>query len=164
VNDYLSELGIHPPMRTGQKVWETAPYGRDFQLLGAAYTNENVVTADGLARLMVLVERGVLGRRREGDAMMKMMIRERDRPDASAARGRVLAANPTGVVAAFASRGEHHYHEVAIFHDPAGNAYVLAITTNRADAGAEFTAEIARRARQAIDQRRLPIPPSHPPA
>jgi len=159
VNTWLGDIGLHPPLRASLKVWDTSPYGRDFQLLGTDYANENVVTATALARLLILVADGALAPGEDALAMLRMMLWERARPGGSPTPSVMAAEAPPRLrVYAFAGARSDTFQDCVILEAAGGVRFILVVLADKREAGAEFAKLLARDVFAAIQAGQLPIP------
>jgi hypothetical protein len=162
INRWLESLQLYPAIKVGQKIWETAPYGRDIQLLGSDYQNSNSITSNALARLMLLVAEERLAFDADKGAMLKMMALERSRPGATTSNFISNSLPITIRMSGFVVDRDEQHHEVAIFDGPSGTRYVLVILTDRQEAAATFIQRFVSLLYADIESGALPKPTLRP--
>jgi beta-lactamase class A len=117
-----------------QKTWYEAPYGRERQSRHEVKDNGNRLSSDGVARLLLAVERGEAVSRRRSRAMLRLMARFPERIDPK---------NPWDQMTGFLGEGlppgarlwskagwsSKTRHDAAIVELAGGQRFILAVMT-----------------------------------
>lgn len=144
VNTYMRQLGFKH-INACQKTWDTSPFGRDTQFLGADYKNRNLMTADETARLLWLIKHHKVVSQDACDEILGYIHRTPGNPKDIQARRIGVGIPMSSGLWSKAGWTDNANHDAAYVRLPIGGSFVLVVFTNTSYTHPEIISWIASR-------------------